>query len=57
MTSENSIVITRVFAASAERIFAAWTEPDLLKQWMGPGEVTVSIAEVDLTVGAPTRSS
>ena len=51
MTSENSIVITRVFAASAERIFAAWTEPDLLKQWMGPGEVTVSIAEVDLTVG------
>lgn len=51
MTSENSIVITRVFAASADRIFAAWTEPDLLKQWMGPGEVTVSIAEVDLTVG------
>ncbi len=51
MTSENSIVITRVFAAPVERIFAAWTEPDLLKQWMGPGEVTVSIAEVDLKVG------
>ncbi len=51
MTSDNSIVITRVFAAPAERIFAAWTETELLKQWMGPGPVTVSIAEVDLTVG------
>ena len=51
MATENSIVITRVFAAPAERIFAAWTDSELLKQWMGPGSVTVSIAEVDLTVG------
>ena len=51
MASENSIVITRVFAATAERLFAAWTQSELLKQWMGPGPVTVSIAEVDLTVG------
>ncbi len=51
MATENSIVITRVFAAPAERIFAAWTDSELLKQWMGPGPVTVSIAEVDLTVG------
>jgi uncharacterized protein YndB with AHSA1/START domain len=51
MASENSIVIKRVFAASAERVFAAWTQSDLLKQWMGPGPVTVSVAEVDLVVG------
>ena len=51
MASENSIVIKRVFAASAERVFAAWTQTDLLKQWMGPGPVTVSVAEVDLVVG------
>ena len=51
MASENSIVIKRVFSASAERVFAAWTEVELLKQWMGPGKVTVSVAEVDLRVG------
>ncbi len=51
MPTENSLVIKRTFAASAERVFAAWTQPELLKQWMGPGPITVSVAEVDLTVG------
>ena len=51
MSTENSLVIKRTFAASAERVFAAWTQPELLKQWMGPGPVTVSEAEVDLSVG------
>ncbi len=51
MPTEISLVIKRTFAASAERVFAAWTQAELLKQWMGPGAVTVSVAEVDLTVG------
>jgi uncharacterized protein YndB with AHSA1/START domain len=55
MSTENSLVIKRTFAASAERVFAAWTRPELLKQWMGPGPVTVSEAEVDLSVGGAYR--
>ena len=55
MTFENSIVIKRVLPASAERVFAAWTESDLLKRWMGPGAVTVSEAQVDLSVGGAYR--
>ena len=51
MSTENSLVIKRNFAASAERVFAAWTRPELLKQWMGPGPVTVAEAEVDLSIG------
>ncbi len=55
MSTGNSLVIKRTFAASAERVFATWTQPELLKQWMGPGPVTVSEAEVDLSVGGAYR--
>jgi uncharacterized protein YndB with AHSA1/START domain len=39
-----------------ERVFRAWTEPDLLKQWFraGPGYST-PIAEVDLRIGGRFR--
>lgn len=30
---EKSIAITRIIAAPAEEIFAAWTDPALLEQW------------------------
>ena len=30
------IVTTRVFEAPRELVFAAWTDPDELKQWWGP---------------------
>jgi len=32
-TQEKSITITRIIAAPAEEIFAAWTDPALLEQW------------------------
>ena len=28
--------IRRVIAAGSERVFAAWTKPELLRQWWGP---------------------
>jgi uncharacterized protein YndB with AHSA1/START domain len=55
MTNKNLVVIKRTLPASAARVFAAWTDAELLKQWMGPGKVTVSEAEVDLSVGGAYR--
>src|SRR5689334_13182171 len=47
--------MNRVFKASPERVFRAWTEPDAIKRWFGPeGYHTVS-AEVDLRVGGKYR--
>ena len=47
--------VERVFEASPERVFAAWTEPHLLKRWWGPVGCTVTAAEVDLRVGGRYR--
>ena len=49
--TENTLVIKRTFAASAARVYAAWTDGDLLAQWMGPGEIKVTNAEADPRVG------
>ena len=32
--------LSRIIRAPRERVFAAWTDPDLLKQWWGPGPVS-----------------
>lgn len=49
------LVVRRTIRASAERIFAAWTQPEQLCAWWGPRPVTCSDAEVDLCVGGRYR--
>ena len=43
--------INRFFNAPIERVFAAWSNADLLANWFGPPGFTVLEAEVNLTVG------
>jgi uncharacterized protein YndB with AHSA1/START domain len=50
-----ALVVRRTIRASAERLFAAWTEPRHLLVWWGPRPVTCSGAEVDLRVGGRYR--
>lgn len=47
--------IRRVIAAGTERVFAAWTTPELLRQWWGPTGVRCIAAEIDLRVGGAYR--
>ncbi len=46
-----ALEVRRTFQAPAQRVFAAWTSPEELKRWSGPGPVTTPFAEVDLRVG------
>ena len=46
-----SVRIVDVFDAPREVVFAAWTEPDRLKRWWGPGFFETVFAEVDLRPG------
>lgn len=56
MSSENTLVITRMLPASAGRIFAAWTTADIMKQWFCPNEnMTVTAAEIDAHEGGHYR--
>jgi len=47
--------LTRTFPASRERVFAALTETELLKQWWGPDGFSLPTATVDLRVGGRYR--
>lgn len=56
MSSGTTLEMTRVFSVSAERVFAAWTQPDLMKQWFCPGQdMTIPVAEVDAREGGDYR--
>ena len=47
----SEIVITREFDAPRERVWKAWTEPELVKQWWGPEQFTAPSIKIDLRVG------
>ena len=50
-TEGRDLFLRRVIHAKPEKIFIAWTEPALLKQWFAPLPWTVSEAETDVRVG------
>ena len=50
-----ALELTRTFAAPRAKVFEAWTDPEILKQWHAPGDYTVPIAEADLRVGGRYR--
>lgn len=51
-----SLTLTRVYAAPPERVWRAWTDAQVLKQWWAtaPGQ-GVSVAELDVRVGGRYR--
>lgn len=50
-----TIVISREFAAAPERVFRAYTDPDLLIQWLGPRRLTMRIDAYDARRGGSYR--
>jgi uncharacterized protein YndB with AHSA1/START domain len=54
--SAREIVMTRVFDAPRELVFAALTKPELLARWLGVRNGwTMTVCEVDLKVGGAYR--
>ena len=55
-TGENlKIEIRRVIRARRQRVFAAWTKPEELCQWLAPGPMSAVSAETELQVGGKFR--
>jgi uncharacterized protein YndB with AHSA1/START domain len=46
-----SLTIKRRLKAAPAKVFAAWTEPEKIKRWFGPGAMKCTLAEFDLRVG------
>jgi uncharacterized protein YndB with AHSA1/START domain len=53
--TRHDMVITRVFDAPVERVFAAWTDPAQFAQWFGPHGMKNTLCEFDLRVGGIWR--
>ena len=50
-----SLTVKRRFNAAPAKVFAAWTDAEKVKRWMGPGEVQVLSAESDARTGGRYR--
>jgi uncharacterized protein YndB with AHSA1/START domain len=50
-TSHGALVIERVFDASRELVWKAWTQPEHVKRWWGPKGFSCPAAEIDFRVG------
>jgi uncharacterized protein YndB with AHSA1/START domain len=50
-----SLTIKRRFNAPPAKVFAAWTDPEKVKRWMGPGDVKVLAIEGDACTGGRFR--
>ena len=53
--SEREIVSERVFDAPRERVFAAYTDPELIPQWWGPRGTKTIVDQMDVRPGGAWR--
>src|SRR5262245_39523641 len=51
---DRELVPTALIDAPRQRVFRAWTEPQLLKQWFAPLPWTTPHAEMDVRPGGAT---
>jgi uncharacterized protein YndB with AHSA1/START domain len=49
--SDRELVLTRIINAPRQRVYQAWTDPELLKQWFAPKPWTTPAAQLDVRAG------
>lgn len=52
---DRDLVLTRIIEVPREKLFRAWTEADVLKQWFAPKPFTTPFAELDVRAGGSNR--
>ena len=53
--SDREIHVERVFDAPRDRVFAVYTDPELIPQWWGPRGTETSVDEMDVRPGGRWR--
>ncbi len=51
LPDSEELVITRIFDATREAVWKAWTDPKYFLRWWGPKGFTVPACEIDFRVG------
>ena len=47
-TSDRELVVTRTFDGPPRRVFEAWTQPELMKQWWVPKSIGMTLLSIDV---------
>jgi len=55
MEPVKEVTFDRTYDAPIEKVWQAWTDPEILKKWWGPNDVSIPECEVDLKVGGKLR--
>jgi uncharacterized protein YndB with AHSA1/START domain len=56
VTEKPYLVLSREYLVAPEKVWRAWTDPEAVKRWFGPGGYDpVSLAELDVRVGGRFR--
>ena len=50
-TDGNDLILQRAIQASPDKVFRAWTDPEMLKQWFAPAPWTTPRVETDVRPG------
>ena len=55
-TDKPALTIARSYPVASEKVWRAWTDPEAIRKWWGPGgNDPVSVAELDVRVGGRFR--
>ncbi len=46
-----ALVLRRTYPVPRERVFAAWTNPEIAARFLGPGEIKATVSQMDVKVG------
>ncbi len=49
--SDRELMLTRILNAPREKVYQAWTDPEILKQWFAPQPWSTSAAQLDVRPG------
>ena len=55
LPTDEQILITREFDAPRQRVYRAWTTPELVRRWWHANRGEVTVIEIDLRVGGTWR--
>ena len=53
--ADRELSLSRIIDAPPQKVYRAWTEPELLKQWFAPAPFTTPVAELDVRPGGANR--
>lgn len=55
MSDDRTLILTRLFDAPRDMVFAAWTDPEQAARWWGPKGFTSVACTMDVRVGGAWR--